>query len=64
MYTLIILIVGSISLKWLLMWDKSIKNKNDILEYLPKNEKLLRIFLGLTLFSLIIVLLLITIYLP
>lgn len=64
MYTLIILIVGSISLKWLLMWDKSIKNKNDILEYLPKNEKLLRIFLALTLFSLIIVLLLITIYLP
>ena len=64
MITLLTLIVGIISFKWLVMWDKSIKNKTNILEYLPENEIICRMFLALTFFSAIILMVLMIMYLP
>lgn len=64
MITLMTLIVGITSIKWIVMWDKSIKQKINILEFLPENDVLSKIFLGLTFFSGFILVILMVMYLP
>ena len=64
MITILSIIILFTLIKWIKMWDDSIKQKKDILEFYPKN-KLIGLFLALsTIFILILVFILIILYLP
>lgn len=64
MITILSIIILFTLIKWIKMWDDSIKQKKEILEFYPKNNLIGILFTLSTAFTIVVAFVLIILYLP